>query len=400
MTMEIQEPDKIKENEFALLNLGFRVFFLAAGIFAAISVSYWSAIYLFKFSFNLTTINSFQWHSHEMVYGYSLAVISGFLLTAVKNWTGINTVSGKPLMLLFLLWCTARILFLLGSEYILAASIFDIAFTLTLLAAISYPVFKVKQWKQAPILLIVFLLLIFNSIFYLGVYNIVNNGINSGIYAGLYLVIGLILVMGRRVVPFFIERGVGYKVTLFNSKWLDILIVALYVSFFISELLGLSTVFIAYVTLALFVTNCIRLIGWYTKGIWNKSLLWSLYLALWFISLGFLFVFLNYSFGLSKYMAIHAFAYGGIGVITMGMMSRVALGHTGRDISKPSKWISLALALLVLGTVCRVLMPLFEIASYSLWVGISQILWVVAFSIFSLVYFPILTKPRVDSQLG
>jgi len=385
----------------ALFNLGFRPFFLGAGIISVLSISLWSAVYLFQFSLDTQLLSTSQWHAHEMIYGYSLAVIAGFLLTAVKNWTGVQTLSGKPLLLLFTLWAMARLLWLFGTSYLVVAGILEALFSLLLLFSISLPIFKAKQsLKQIAILSKLILIITFNSLFYLGALGILDNGIFWGIYGGIYVIIALVLTMGRRVVPFFIEKGVGYPVTLFNSKWLDFSNLFLLLAFLVSELLLKDLQLSAYLALGLFIINSIRLVGWHTPGIWKKSLLWSLYLSFWFITLGFLLLAGVYFVGISKYTAIHALTVGGIGIITMSMMSRVALGHTGRDISNPPKTISYALGILFSGAIVRVIVPLFETQYYTLWIGLSQALWIVAFLIFTITYLPLLIKPRIDGQPG
>lgn len=387
-------------NKFSIFSLGFRIFFLAAGIFSVISIAFWMAIYVFKISLPMEIISDFQWHAHEMIYGYAVAVIAGFLLTAVKNWTGVQTLYGKPLMLLFSLWLVARILFLFGTKYLIVAAITDSLFLFLLAVAIAHPIIKVKQWNQMGILSKIVLLMIFNILFYCGALGILADGVYWGIYGGIYLVIGLILTMGRRVIPFFIERGVGYNVTLFNSRFIDISSLVLFLLFFIADLFLHEPLLTALLALAVFVVNAIRLVGWHTKGIWKNSMLWSLYLGLCFICAGFLLFAAVYFVGISKYLAIHAFAVGGIGVITLGMMSRVALGHTGRDVTKPPAAIRYALVILIAAAVLRVIVPLFDSSHYSLWIGLSQLLWVSAFVIFTITYLPILTKPRIDNQPG
>ncbi|GMR21352.1 MAG: NnrS family protein [Gammaproteobacteria bacterium] len=384
----------------ALFNLGFRVFFLGAGIFSIVSISLWSAIFLFQLPLSMQSITNSQWHAHEMIYGYSIAVIAGFLLTAVKNWTGIQTLHGKQLILLFSLWLVARLLFLLGTSYLFIAGIFDILFSILLAFSVAYPIIKVKLWKQLSILFVLILLITGNILFYLGALNVLDDGVYWGIYGGLYVLIILILTMGRRVLPFFIERGVGYQVKLFNYKWIDTSILLLFIGFFVSELFINNQILSSYLALGLFLVNAIRLIGWHTKGIWGKSLLWSIYLSFWFICIGFLLFTGIHFVGVSKVLAIHAFAFGGVGVITMGMMSRVALGHTGRDIGKPHKAVGYALGILLIGAVFRVVVPLFDTQNYVIWIGISQVLWIISFLIFTIIYFPLFIKPRIDGRFG
>ncbi|NIQ16961.1 MAG: NnrS family protein, partial [Candidatus Dadabacteria bacterium] len=262
--------------------------FLGAGVFSIVSISLWFAIYHFQLPFSVQSITIFQWHAHEMIYGYSMAVIAGFLLTAVKNWTGVQTLYGKTLAFLFSLWAAARLLFLFGESYLFIAGIIDVLFSLFLVLSVGYPITKVKQWKQLAIVSNLILLITCNIFFYLGTLNVIDSGVSWGIYGGLYLVIGLILTIGRRILPFFIERGVGYEVKLFNSRLLDISSLLIFLAFFVSELFLKNQIFSSYLALGLFIVNCIRLIGWHTPGIWQKSLLWSLYLSFWFICAGFL----------------------------------------------------------------------------------------------------------------
>ncbi len=360
----------------------------------------WSAVYLMHIPLSFGPMSSSIWHAHEMIFGYSLAVIAGFLLTAVKNWTGIQTLNGKPLMVLFALWASTRILFLFGAPYLALTALLDCLFVTGLVIAIALPITRAKQWKQIAIVSKITLIGLANVAYYLGVLGIIESGTYWGIYGGLYLVISLILNIGRRVVPFFIEKGVGYPVKLFNSLWIDMPSLILFLLFTIVELFFQQQALSSYLALALFMITTIRLIGWHTPGIWRKSLLWSIYLAFWFINLGFaLFAGIHF-FGVSKYLALHAFAFGGIGVMTLGMMARVSLGHTGRGIQNPSTAIAYAFAILLIGSFFRVVVPLFDMQYYNFWIGISQGMWILAFSIFCWVYLPILSQPRVDGKPG
>ena len=142
--------------------------------------------------------------------------------------------------------------------------------------------------------------------------------------------------------------------------------------------------------------NGVRLVGWHTPGIWKNAMLWSLYLSMWFICLGFLLFSLSSFTGISKYLAIHAFAIGGIGLVTMGMMARVSLGHTGRNVTKPPTTIKISLLLILLGALVRVLFPLIDVSLYTQWVVVSQILWIAAFTLFTVAVAPILLKRRID----
>ena len=391
-----EKPEPKNISGFALFELGFRAFFLGAGLLAIVSISLWSAIYLFGFSLPMDGLSKFQWHAHEMIFGYTLAVITGFLLTAVKNWTGIHPMNSSLLSFLFALWFSVRLCFIFAGNYLWIAAWLDLLFSIILLAAVCRPIIIKKQWKQLAIVSKLLLILGFNGLFYAGVLGWLEQGVFWGIYGGLYLVLGLILTMGRRVIPSFIKSGVGYPVSLFNSKWLDISSLVLFLGFFISELFLRNQALSAYLSLALFAVNGFRLLGWHTIGIWRKSLLWSIYLSFWFITFGFLLFAASYWFAVSPYLSIHAFAYGGVGLITIGMMSRVSLGHTGRNVAEPPEAVGYGIGLLLLGALVRVVMPLIAVDHYTLWIGLSQLFWVAAFVVFLVVYTPILIKPRLE----
>jgi len=396
MQIEEKQPPS-KPTAMALFELGFRPFFLGAGIFAMVTIGLWAAIYLFGLSLPMQSVSEFQWHAHEMIYGYALAVIAGFLLTAVNNWTGMKSVNPATLAFLFGLWLAVRLCFVFAANLIWLAAVFDLIFSLVLVIAVSRPVIIRRQWQQMAIISKLLLILICNALFYLGALGLLDNGVFLGIYGGLYLVIGLVLTMGRRVIPFFIENGVGYRVSLSNSRWLDISSLILFLGFFISELFLAQKAISAWLALALFLINVARLVGWHTPGIWKKPLLWSIYLSFWCITSGFLLFAAGYWFALSPYLAIHAFAYGGIGLITIGMMSRVSLGHTGRDVSKPPTIIGTSFALLFMGAISRVLLPIVDAQHYDIWIGLSQLLWIAAFLVFTITYLPVLLKPRLEN---
>ncbi|MEK7991025.1 MAG: NnrS family protein [Thiotrichaceae bacterium] len=398
-TLHISNSPPINPKAFALFNLGFRAFFLGAGFVAVFSMLMWTLIYAGQFSMPLSGIPVTYWHAHELIYGYGLAVIAGFLLTAAKNWTGQQTLHGWSLAALFSVWIAARLmpLFNLPIAWI---ALLDLSFCLLLIVSIAWPIIKVRQWQQLILLVNVALLTIGNGLFYAGLLGFVNQGAQWGLYFGLYLVIGLIMIMGRRVIPFFIERGVGYPVKLKNWLWLDISGVAVFIIFFMLTTFTQLSDYAAAVALIVFALHSIRLWGWYTVGIWKKSLLWSLYVSYAAITFGFLLHALSFYFGWFPLLATHTFAIGGIGLMTISMMARVALGHTGRNLQQPPVILHYLFLILFASLISRVLMPLLIWDLYFYWVLAAQILWIIAFSGFVYVYTPILIRPRVDNVMG
>lgn len=382
----------------ALWSRGFRPFFLGASIFAIVTMVTWLAVYRFGYRLELQGLSIFQWHAHEMLYGYSMAVIAGFLLTAAWNWTNEKTASGTGLALIFGLWVLARVLLAHGTSYIVYAAAADLAFMAGLAIAVARPIVKVRQQRQAMVLLLIFLLATANMVFYLGVTGVINQGVQLGIQGGLYLVLGLVLFMGRRVIPFFTERGVGYPVELTNSHRNDIATYLLFPAFLISEVFFPRHFTGALLAGGLLISNSIRLNGWHTLGIWQKPLLWGLFASFLMINLGFLLRSLTPFTTLPDYLHIHAFAVGGIGIITISMMARVTLGHTGRDIYQWPKLMALLLASIGLSATIRVFLPLMDPVNYQLWVVVAGIMWVISFTLFSIIFIPMLLKKRADAE--
>jgi len=384
----------------ALFNLGFRPFFMGASLFAIISIGYWLRFNQGFFPLNLSSLSPFQWHAHEMIFGYSLAVIVGFLFTAVKNWTGQQTPHGLPLAALFSLWLIARVLWLYNENSIFFAATFDLLFITLSMIAIATPIIAAKKWRQLAILSKLVLLGAANLVFYLSALGYIENQIHLSIYAGLYLIIGLILTIGRRIIPLFVQSGVNETVTLFNAKWLDVSSLLCFLTFFISVLFFTNALIPQFAASLMVIITTIRIIGWYTPGVWKSPLLWSFYIALFFIDIGFLLFALSGPLQISPFLSTHAFAVGGIGVITMGMMARVSIGHTGRNLKKPPTRLFYSLILLTLAAIVRVLIPAFTDTAYFVWVNISGVLWLLSFTLFSSTFIPIWTRPRIDNKYG
>ena len=381
----------------AFLSRGFRPFFTAAGIFAVLSMLVWMQVYVFARGWPSGELPAAVWHAHEMIYGYAMAVIAGFLLTAVRNWTGSPTLQGTPLLLLFLLWTAGRILILGGGDTVLAgAALADTLFATLLLIAIARPVIKTRQWRQTGILSKVALLPCANLLFYAGILGYFPQGVRVGLYSGLYLIIALILVMARRVLPFFIEKGVGYSVRLTNRRWLDIAGLLAFFLFWIADILQPDGLPAAVLAGLLFILHSLRMAGWYTQGIWRRPLLWSLYGGYGFLVTGFALKAAVPIAGVSPLPALHAFAFGGIGLFTLGMMTRVSIAHTGRDILAPGSMLFWMFAAMAFGAIIRIIPPLVMPAHYVLWIGLSQALWMAAFTAFLFTCLPMLLKPSLD----
>jgi len=396
--MQISEPQPTSRYPF--FELSFRPFFLLGSLFAIVSVILWILIYQYNQTIlSDTRLTGVHWHAHEMIYGYGVAIITGFLLTAVKNWTGVQTIHGFPLLVLAAIWGLARLMpYLPFDNSLLAMAVLDLLFNVLVCVLVLLPIARVRQWKQAGIWTKLGLLFAGNALFYLGLFNLLDDGIRMGLYTGLYIIISLIMLMGHRVIPFFIEKGVGYPVKLRDYSWIGFVSLVLMLVFLVTEVYYRLPVVAAVTAILLAGIHALRLVSWHTAGIWKKPLLWILYIGYGWIVAGFVLYASAYFLDTNPMLAIHAFAYGGIGMITLGMMARVSLGHTGRNVFDPPAFLGPAFLLLLAGGVFRVLLPFLAAQYYSTWVLVSQLLWVLAFMVFAVYYFPVLMKRSVDER--
>lgn len=382
-----------------LFNLGFRIFFCSATVIAIIHMAQWLGVYASGILPASAHIPLPYWHGHEMVFGYSMAVVAGFLLTAVGNWTGQAMPSGRTLALLWLPWLVARIAFIAG--LMLVAQLADILFMILLAVAIARPIIAVKQWRQMGILSKIVLMLAAALCFLIASLTTWADGYRIGLYLGVYLVIGLVLTIGRRVTPFFISRGVGYPFEPKNSAALDRACLLSFLVFFLFELFTPWQWPTSFAALATAILQGVRLVGWHTPGIWKKPLLWTMMLSLWSVAFGFFLFFLQaFMPQISDSLALHALTLGGIGIMTVSMMGRVSLGHSGRNIHQPSKRLVAALIFIIAATIFRTLFPLLAPTPYTVWLIHAQVCWLMSFILLLVAYWRIWNTPRIDGKPG
>lgn len=410
----INLPSNPPTSPHPIFNLSFRIFFSAAAVFAIVVMTLWAFVFTGHTNIDTQTLNPLYWHGHEMVYGYALAVVAGFLLTAVKTWTGVMMPHGYKLLGIFVCWLLARLSWLgfgLGidigmaqSAWLYIAAVFDMLFIGSMAFVIFRAVLQVKQYKQMGILAKLALLTVGNGLCYWGVMSANMNVTKIGIYLGFYLIIGLVLTIGRRVVPFFIERGLnvgGAKaVTVRNNKVQDIASLLFFFAFFITDLFYPNKYLLTITALGVAMVNMVRLMGWYHRGIWQKPLLWSLFVAFLGMCLSFLLYALQPWLGYQHSIALHGLAIAGIGMMTVAMMARVSLGHTGRSIHTPPKTLNMIFGLMILVFISRVLLPLVDMSHYSLWIMMAQGAWIGCFILFCYSYLRILASPRPDGLFG
>lgn len=395
--MQIEEAPRATPGGWAPFALGFRPFFILAGL-AAIGLI---AIWLNTLDDMIMVQYYFPgriWHAHEMLFGYTVAVIAGFLLTAVKNWTDLPTPHGLTLAGLAAIWLLGRIaLFLTGyvPDWLIALT--DLVFLPLLAMVVAQRILQRRQYSNTIFILILILMTTANGLMHLEALNLVSNSTWYGQNLMVFLVLLLIVVMGGRIIPFFTERGVpGVK----TRKWR--VIEGLAASSII--LLALAELFLDdHLTLWLaalaFTIHLIRLAGWYDRRIWSVPLVWVLQVSYaWLVAAMGLAVLAHLGwFPLT--WAWHGFTVGGIGGMTLGMMARVSLGHTGREMKLPWGMIS-AFILINLAALLRVIAPVLMPDEYPDWLNWAGYAWIVTFLIFLVFYTRMLLRPRVDGRPG
>lgn len=384
--------------DYPLFALGFRAFFALAGLAALILILFWNAL----LNGSLMTEHYFPdsyWHAHEMLLGYAVAVIAGFLLTAVKNWTGKPTVTGDPLASLCLLWLYGRILpFYAGELPDALIALVDFSFLPALAYQVSKPIIEARQYRNMFFIGLLLLLALGNGLIHAQMLGLSTNTAATGIQLAVATIIILILIIAGRVFPFFTERGIPGTLIIKNPL-LDNVSIASAVIVFALQLSGISGTLLALAALIAAAVNIARLSGWYVKRILYVPLLWVLYTGYGWVILGFMLTALSaYSVVLPS-LAMHAFTLGGIGVLTLGMMARVSLGHTGRAM-KASNAIAIAFVLINIAALFRVLLPIAMPGWYENLIYVSTLFWLAAFSLFVFVYAPILASARIDGQEG
>lgn len=384
--------------DYPLFAMGFRAFFALAGLSALALIAVWNAM-----SNGSLHIDNYYpgslWHGHEMLLGYSTAVIAGFLLTAVRNWTGIQTVKPDQLAALCFLWLYGRVMPFYSNLLpdVLIAAV-DVAFLPALAYFISKPMLAAGQHKNLMFSGLLLALTVANLLIHAQVLGLGETLASSGLTLAVAIIVMMILVIAGRVFPFFTERGLSGVVCIRNPA-LDMATIAVSLAVFLLLLFNVSGSLLGLTALVALGLNVMRVAGWFTARIWYVPLLWVLYVGYGWLILGFALVTLSAWNLLLPSLALHAFTVGGIGVLTLGMMARVALGHTGRAI-KASNLMALAFVLINAAVLFRVLFPALLPGWYGGLLIVSTYSWLTAFAMFAYFYLPILTAPRIDGQAG
>ncbi|MBV2106535.1 MAG: NnrS family protein [Candidatus Thiodiazotropha sp. (ex Ctena orbiculata)] len=381
---------------FVPFALGFRPFFALAGFSGLLLMIIWIA-YRHLAKLPSPYFSPIDWHSHEMLFGFSMAIIAGFLLTAVRNWTGLETPSGKPLALLSLLWLAGRLLPLAPSLPVWLISLVDWLFIPALIMALAPPLIQGENRINRIFLPLLGGMAFANLLFHLQILGAARTGA-AGISLMLNLILLLLIFVSGRVLPFFIEKAVTGATPRF-SKRREQIIYALLMLWILAELLLPGHALFSLLALGIALTQAWRILDWYHPAIWRLPMLWVLYSGLIWLSIGFTIKALALLGLYPHNLATHALTVGAIGLFTLGMMARVALGHTGREM-RPNRSMVIAFVLMNVAIVVRLVIPVTGVIGYELSIALSGALWIVSFLLFLITYLPILLLPRIDGRPG
>ena len=378
---------------FALWELGFRPFYLLASVFAAGSVLLWAAQMSGWFS---AYLQGPLWHGHEMLFGYTLAVVAGFLLTAVRNWTAQPTPTGGPLMALAALWLAGRVLVL--TPFAAAAAAVNAAFPLALAVAIGIPLVRAGNRRNYFFLGLLALMAALIAAVHVALLGAAELPPRLGLALGLDVMLFIMAVMAGRVVPMFTNNGVPGTDAV-RHPLVEKAALGAVLALFVADLLQLPAAAIAAVAGVAAVAHGARLAlwrGWRTLG---TPLVWILHAAYAWIVIHLALRAMAALGWLGESFAVHALTVGAIGGLTIGMMTRTARGHTGRPL-RADAWETACYVLILLAALVRVFGGMIAPSLYLPSIQVSGLLWAAGFGIYAVRYWPILTRARADGRPG
>jgi uncharacterized protein involved in response to NO len=378
----------------AILSYGFRPFFLLGALYSGISVLVWLPVFFGEVEIP-TALAPRAWHFHEMFYGYLSAVITGFLLTAIPNWTGRLPLQGMPLLVLVAAWLAGRVaISFSGPIGWLPAAVIDVAFLMLVAAAAGREIVAGRNWRNLRVVAIVGLLALANIAFHLEAH--FWSAVDYSVRFGVSAVVLLLSLVGGRITPSFthnwlVRENPGRLPTPFD-RFDAVVVVA---SVFALALWTLMPE--AYGTAALLalaaLLQAVRLLRWAGIRTWREPLVVILHIGYGFVPLGFVFAALASSGLLPATAGIHAWTVGAFGTMTLAVMTRATLGHTGHALTAlpATRLIYAAVLVAAVTRIWAALQPAWTEALLHM----AALAWASAFLGFAVVYGPILCRPRM-----
>lgn len=382
------------------LATGFRPFFLLAALSAIVLPLIWVGTYLGYYELP-TTLDGVGWHAQSLIFGYTAAVFAGFLLTAVRNWTQRPTLSGGSLAGLAIVWVAARILIVISAW--VPAWIWvtvDVGFFVLLAAAIARPIFGARNRRNYgfPFLVLVMgagaLLLDLDSV------GALEGQKPRGIDLGLYAALTMIAIVGGRIIPAFTRNKLKSLPIRANGSAIDKLALGSIVVALCAKAIVLPQVWMGVILIIAGLINLARMTGWGTSNALSVPLLAILHVGYWWLAVGLILRGIGYlTPAIPRDAGIHALTIGCIGMLTLGMLVRVALGHTGRTLKAPPVALA-AFGMLTLAVLIRVTVAITNPHGYKAGLWASSSLWALAFIVYVVGFAHILVSARPDGKPG
>lgn len=378
--------------EHPFLGRGFRPFFLLAACYAVLGLLLWAGFFAGAFNAPGALSDPVLWHAHEMIYGFVMAVVAGFLLTAVSNWTGGAPVRHGRLFFLVFLWLAGRIAVYVESLPFTVTALADCVFILVLAVMLAIPLLRTRNIRNFIFLGILSGLFATNTLFY------VTKEVTY-LHVALFIILAMISLVAGRIVPAFTVAALrfeGMQVRQRDQPWIDRLsFISMILLIFIVAFSGISSTATGIFAATAAACNLLRLRHYHVLQALKRPMLWILHAGYGWLVLGLgLLSFSCFGYG-QVTIALHALTVGSIGSMCIGMMCRVTLGHTGRNIIArlPTVFAFVAMqAAAMFRTAGPVLLP----EEYTNWVIASSLLWSISFFLYLLSYAPMLVKPRPD----
>ena len=394
IALKHKQAPATRQPGFALWRLGFRPFYLLASAYAALSIGLWVA--QFAGWLPLAYLHGPQWHAHEMLFGFVLAVIVGFLFTAGRNWSGQPTPEGLPLAALAALWVAGRILVL--TPFAWAAALANAAFPMACAVALAIPLVTARNRRNYFFVGLLLLLSVAALAFHLSALGVIRAPAWIGIQLALDILLFIIAVMGGRVIPMFTNNGVsGANAT--RQPWVERAALGSVLALLLTDVSGLPPIVVTTVALAAVLAHLVRWLLWRPWKALANSLVLVLHLAYAWIPVHLALRALASYGWVSPSLATHALTVGAAGGLIIGMMVRTARGHTAR-ILHADRVDSTCFVLVLLAALARILVPLLAPSQTVAAVLASGAFWTLGFGVYAVRYWPVLTRPRLDGRAG
>lgn len=389
-------------NRFALFDYGFRPFFLLCGVYALAIIPIW----LFRFAHAATPFGelpAMYWHSHEMLYGFIVAAVAGFLLTAVPSWTGARGFAGRPLMIVVSLWILGRVaMSTVGVVPFWLTAVAELALLPALLALLAPPILRSAN-RNAGLLAVVCVLWLIDGAFLLGLQRGDAGLAGGAMRLAIDLVLILVTVIGGRIVPAFTANALrqrGESASTVTYRPLEFAVIAAMIAIAITDVFAPDSLLSGLLAAIAALTHAARLSGWRSFRTRGEPVLWVLHVGYAWLPVGLALKAIALLAGAAWAMKWqHALTAGAFATMILAVMTRASLGHTGRPIAV-SRAIAAAYLLLTFSATLRVFGVALFPERYLLTVTLSGLAWVLCFGIFVAVYAPILWSPRADGKPG